>query len=103
VEGLRLENKALKDRLDIHEQERLGVEENSRKNKDQLHDMAQMVSSPGGPADIRRWECRIFIYRLPNTLHSRSPVLISPTGLSVVEQSQPFRVAQVRARGIHAH
>lgn len=46
MEGLRLENKALKDRVDTHEQERLSVEESSRKNKDQLHDMAQMVSSP---------------------------------------------------------
>ena len=45
MEGLRLENKALKDRVDTHEQERLSVEESSQKNKDQRHDMAQMVSS----------------------------------------------------------
>lgn len=55
VEGLRLENKALKDRVDTHEQERLSVEESSRKNKDQLHDMAQTVSSRGRQAGIGCW------------------------------------------------
>lgn len=44
VESLRQENNALMERVDTHEQERLEVEENSRRNKEQLHDMSQMAS-----------------------------------------------------------
>ena len=102
MEGLRLENKALKDRVDTHEQERLSVEEGSQKNKEQLHDMAQMVSCPrteqilgAGSAD--------FCFRIAKTRDSVLYFLIPHAGLSTAGQSQALRVAQAQFHGSYAH